>query len=891
MTRLGLPGLLRRQRKHSRGAARLVALLVLGVSVLVVAAPSAFTRMLAEEFEQTIQDATPTGRHLVATIASAPATGPSRDPSGSTLPPELQGVYGGLEDELDDVRDGLPEPLKSSVGPARWSLRTAELDLGRPNQATNPPGAGQGIVLHVDPYAAEKADLVEGTWPPVLESVDADTPVGVVLSEDSAERLAWKVGTRRGGFLLTGIFRPRDAGDDYWALNPSMLQPHIFDDGNSPPSITATAFADPLFYTNALAFAPDPRLTMWFPLDLHAVAGQDVDKVLAQLRGVTAKSYPVSGERAFVGSATFKAAGIPALEAAQGRADAARSVLTLAGMGPLGAGLLALLLAVRALALRLRQSVGLLANRGASRLQLRTMLALVGLLAGLPAAGVAIGAGWLVFRDDLRGVGIVLALGLGLLPALVLSSVRIDAAMRPARADSGFRSQSRHRWVVETGILGLAAASVYLLESSGLKSTEAGGGVDLLVAAAPVLLAAAACVVVLRLYPVPLQFLARSLQRGRSSIGFLGSIRALRDPSAGVAPVLAVLAGVAVAVFSASVLATVDKGAHDAALIRVGSDLRIEGPVVSDEQLGQLQGVDGVTAVARLQRTSARQIAAPGTPPTQAMVFLADLEQLAAAQADVAGGFTSTGDVGAQSAFVSTEFRSDERTISYADGESPVVGTAANLPGVTDGETNWIVADGRNPVLGPFLPDTTLVAVGKDVDRGEVRDAIADILGPDVAVSDSDQIERDLRSDAISTGLRTALLAALVAAGIAAAATVVLSLVLGAGSRTRILAILRVLGYTRRQRRWLAVWEQAPLAGGALVVGCLLGIGLAVLLHGVIDLSPFAGSEDQPPLTFEWLTIVGLLGAFVVLMTGSIGLGLLVTRRTSAAAAVRLDEE
>ncbi len=890
MSRWSILGLLLRQRAHGRGASYLVSVLVLAVSALLVAGPSAFTAMAVRELTQTVRDTTPTGRYLIATTSAPPAEGPSGSRARSPLEPELDQEYGAFTDQLSEIRSALPQPLRDNVGAPGWSITTTRFALGIANPQTDPPGAAQDLVLRVDPLVADKAELVEGRWP-ALDETSAD-PVGVVLSEDSAEHLAWRVGEKRHDFRLTGIFRARDASDDYWALNDAMLQTSIRDDGNSLPTITAYGFVQPLRWDELYLGPLVVGLKIWFPLDLGGLAGGQAEEVIGQLRGVTAKTFPVPMESSEQNSISFSASGLPALEDARGRTQSARSVLTLAGMGPLGAGLVVLVLGIRAFAARRRQAVGLLATRGASSWQVRGVLFAEGLLIGLPPALVAVAATRWVFGADLSPGGVAVAGVAGLAPAIGLASVRIDAATRPARADTGVRSRSRHRWVAEVGVLALAAASVYLLVSSGLRTADEGRDVDVLVAAAPVLLAAAACVVVLRLYPLPLQAVARALRRGRSAVGFLGSTRALRDPSVGAAPVLAVLAGVAVAVFSAVVLATLTHGTRDAAMAGVGADLRLDGPFVTEDMADRARELGGVRAAARVARVDSRTVGSPGKAPATTAIYLADLTDLADVQREVPGRAPLPDRANGDGVVVSTALDSDERTISFKGGTATVLGSSAGASGVVTDEERWVLADRSVTELGSFNPTTLLVALEPGADTAVVKRGLEGIVGDTgVVFTDTAAVEEDLRDDAISSGLRTALLAAIAAAGLAGAATVLLTLVLGARARSRMLAILRVLGFTHRQRRWVAVWEQAPSAIGALVVGTGLGLGLAVLVHRVVDLSPFTGEEEQPALVVDRLVLTGLVGGFVMLMAVAIGLGLLATRRTSAAVAVRLDEE
>jgi putative ABC transport system permease protein len=103
--------------------------------------------------------------------------------------------------------------------------------------------------------------------------------------------------------------------------------------------------------------------------------------------------------------------------------------------------------------------------------------------------------------------------------------------------------------MLEVLVVGLAAASLYLLFRRGIAPTRA--GIDPLLAAAPLLVAAAVTIGVLRIYPWIMAATQRAAGRGRGAVGLVGSARAVRAPSLGFAAAFALIVGVSVAVFSA----------------------------------------------------------------------------------------------------------------------------------------------------------------------------------------------------------------------------------------------------------------------------------------------------------------------------------------------------
>jgi putative ABC transport system permease protein len=485
----------------------------------------------------------------------------------------------------------------------------------------------------------------------------------------------------------------------------------------------------------------------------------------------------------------------------------------------------------------------------------------------------------------------VVGLLAGLLPAAMLAGMRIEAAIRPARADTGIRSRSRWRWVAELAVQGLAAVSLYLLLSAGLGT---GAGTDLLVAAAPLLLAAAACVLVLRLYPLPLRLLSRIFRRRPSVVGYLGSVRALRDPVVGVAPVLAVVAGVSVAVFSAVTLTTLTHGTQQAALSNLGAQLQVNGVTVTYAQYARIRSVPGVTAAARTMLVGSAPVQI-NDQPTQPFVNLnvADTAALTAVQRDVPAAIpVPAGMTGGPvpGAIVSTGLAPRGATLHFGTVTLRVLGSTDRLTGLGHAP-DFVLVDSSVTGLGAFQPSSVLISTAPGADQRAIGAALNRILGPLATVQLASDSAVALQRGAIASGMRVALVGALIAASIAAIAALLLTMVLTTTARARLLAILRVLGLSVRQRRALVVWEQAPAAVVALVIGAGLGLGLAILVRATVDLAPFTGGRAQPSLFVGAGLLAALLGGFVVLVALATWIGLVATRRVTAATAVKLDEE
>ena len=124
---------------------------------------------------------------------------------------------------------------------------------------------------------------------------------------------------------------------------------------------------------------------------------------------------------------------------------------------------------------------------------------------------------------------------------------------------------SPRRLAVEAAIVVSSLVGVYLLRRRGLADAN---GFDPYLAAVP-LLGLAAGIVAVRLYPLPVRFLAAAAARRRDLVPALALRRVARQPGGTAAPLLVLLLGVSVSVFAAVMAATLghaQEGAGSAVL-------------------------------------------------------------------------------------------------------------------------------------------------------------------------------------------------------------------------------------------------------------------------------------------------------------------------------------
>lgn len=933
---LGTTALLWRQLSTRAGASIGVALLVLGMATIGMAAPRAVERLNTASLQQRVSELTAPERDLVADAAGGPEVGPV--PPGSSdaelgLSPEVAAVWGKQEAALRGIRDDLSSLLQRSLGNPEYTVQFGALRAQKPG--AGPAGPVHLVLPTFDPRMAERVRYVEGAAPqsdatplPRAEAVE------IALSQQTAADMEWPLGEERWTELdgagaqllrLAGIYVAVDAEDSYWQHTLAALASSIVDDGISPPQFTSVAFVDPTSWAAFGVMPVVPRSHIWFPLQLQSLRSTDSAELLVDLREVSTHPVVVDSGHTYdrfapldppgtvpstpsIGAVELGSSAITTLERSE-RADAALvTVLALIAIGPFGVGVAVIVLGTGIVANRRRRSIGLAAARGASLRQSRFILGLEGALIAVPAAvlGAVLGT-LLVPGVEPSMVGIVSTVLLAATPFTVLVGRASEFGADGMRGAAGAISDSPHparprlRWMLELATIGLAAAGTVSVLGRGYDADSS--GVDPLLAATPLLLSLAVCVAALRLYPIPLAAIERIAGRRRGLVSVLGARRALREPAAGFAPVLALVVGVSVAVFSGVMLGTVSNGVEQTAAARVGADMRLSAAPITADQLEQLRAVPGIEATAPVYSARSVLISAESSR-VPAVLLVVDSAELAAVQADVPGAPTlpvelgaAVEDQGAQPTPVvvsraAADFLDDAVDFQIGTYPAQTVGISADPSPLTT-SSRWLLIDKANAAaLTPtLLPRMVLIDLAEGTDTQAVTDRLVALLGDDIEVALPAGVSAEIRQNPSIAGLQTALAIAIAIAALLSAAAVVMTLVLGAPARERLLGVLRVLGLPRTQARALLLWEIGPVAIVALTLGSLLGLWLPQLVLAGVDLTPFTGGSAQPAASVDPMFIVASIGGFlaVVLLAGASSLAL--ARRASLARAIRLEEE
>ncbi|WP_454084622.1 FtsX-like permease family protein [Georgenia sp. Marseille-Q6866] len=927
----GLLGLARRQATAHRAVPVALALLVLLVAGVATAWPRLLTGVDDRQVTHEIAATSPLSRDVVGVL---PTEWPRLDPPppGSTpYPPDVEANLGGVHVALEELRAAQPEPLRTLLGEPSFWLQSQPAEVAPP---PDPVIGRQWLRLTVDPQLAERVTLTDGRWPEAPAPVDpfagltdaerwaltldeeatlvdaaiaASGPLELVLSAPAAEVLEWEVGTERRfagntvPALLTGTYEVDDPGADYWDHNLYSAEPHVVDDLNLGTAATAAAYLDPSwngrlppgFPVHVASF----RTQMWFPVAVGALTADDVDAAEAQLVGFTTpQPLGEGGELGPAPEVRFASGLGEVLDRVQQQQAVTSTVLTVIAAGPLGVTLAVLLLAARLLVARRRPGLALLSARGGSGWQLRAMLALEGLVLGVPAAAAGALLAVLLLPGRTAPADLAVTGAVALVPAVMLAASTSPRGLREGRADLGGRS-GRWRWVAEAVLLALTAVAVVLLVQRGV--VPGTGETDVLLTAVPLLLSAATCVVVLRVYPLPVRALAGVLRRRRGVTAFLGSARAVRDPSGGLVPAVALVIGVSVAMFSAVLGSTISTGVQATAWQSVGADLRLSGPVIDEEQAAAIAGVPGVAGVVTVGDAGTVSVSGERLD-----LAVADLAAVRDVQADGVGIDHLPADLPAAAGDAVPAVLSAEAvealgagvgdTLQAAVGDGvalEVVGTVERLAGA--GTTGDVLVDAAAFTAATeraVLPRIALVDVADGEDPTAVLERVREVEPVALAQNPAGDASGFLSSP-MAGGMNAALTVAVVLSLALVVVAVIMTQLVGAPARARLLAVLRTLGLDRRRARGIVAWELVPLAAVSVLAGGVLGILVPWVVLGRMDLRALTGGEEQPGLVVDPLVVGGVLGGVLLVTALAVLVSTVVSSRADVASELRMGEE
>ncbi|MEV0953168.1 FtsX-like permease family protein [Promicromonospora sp. NPDC050249] len=924
----GLGLLARRQLRTSWGATATLGVVAFLAAGVLSTAPRAVATMHGDQVAYETAAASGLSRDVISVVGAVPGEppggmfyDPGEEPAeGTPAEPDWSAFLA----NLDAVRGEIPEPLRSAMGVPDFHVSATDLAYTDPVPASELAEAK--ILLRAAPGLADRAELVEGSWPSAT-AAGGNRPFEVAVSRAVADVYGWELGGRYGtlggsgvvsladrypSLVVTGIFETGDPDADYWLHNGLGARASVINDPNRGLLGTASVYVSPAMIVPLTLGYAETRV--WYPVSTDDVTADAVPELLSQVNGLSTKVIPVAAGPDDPTPIQLRPDSrlSEILERLLAQRTGVDAIVAVLAVGPLGATVAVLALGARLVVDRRRSALALLRARGASGSQLRLLMGGEGLVVGLGSAAVGFGAGLALSTGlgmdapvTVSQVGLALAAGLA--PAAALALATSPAGLRTTRADLAPRSRSRVRWVLEVLVVAGAALATWLLLSRGVVAgSGAGSGVDPLVAAAPLLVSLALTLLAVRAYPWIALAAERALAPRRDLVPFLGAARATRDPAGGPVPAVALVLAVAVAATSAVLYSTVSGGVVREAWRATGADLRISGPVLDEAAVEQIAALDGVDVVVPVDEVGDGVLQGAGGSP-RAEVYAVDITALAAAQADVAGTPETLGEL-AQAAGAADDAvpviltrsaagpgvspGSTGITLATREGNVPVrvVDVVDELPGLPADRSLVLVDAGRLAAStgdSSSYPRLALVGLADSADRSVVTAKIVRLFSSAV-VEDPDQEADEMLAAPVSGGLLVAFVLAVLLAGLLCAAAVVMTLMLAAPARARLLAVLQTLGLSPRQGRGLVGWEIGPWAVMALVVGAVLGVAVPSLVLAAVDVTALTGGITQPGPQYDPLLLGVAAAGFVVVVLAAVGVAAALSRRGEVAAQLRM---
>ncbi|RVU24282.1 FtsX-like permease family protein [Streptomyces antnestii] len=857
----------RTRLRTAPGAAWALALLVALTSCLAAAFPRAVEDYEDAGLRHAVSEAAPERTVLDLTMA---------EPGLTLLPGKRDEMVRGASTKAAYRRvvRSLSAPLAVDAAQSSYGLRTTKALTAADPWLPRPDGLPAALTLSAQSGLAGHATVVRGRLPRVDGQVTADSrQVEAAVTAATARALHIEPGalihvpalmSGRVSLRVTGIVKPRDPEGAYWAARPVFRTPALGQTVDMPPST---------FWRAGLLLAPDaapvllntdsaPEQFWQLAPDLGALNARGMPRLKSAL------TYTTDGPglikvRETTGGDTDAATGLEELITGYQKLRAGIGpVVSVAAYGTGTVAVIVLLMAGGLAAERRRPELTVLRSRGGSvrglagRLLAETaVVAVPAGAAGLAVALFAVPHGrWLPAALGAAAVVVLSCLALPVRAALAHRGVQV----RGARDDLARARPSRRRTVAELTVLVLAVAAVVALRRRGT-----GDGGDSLVALAPVLVGVVAAFVLVRVYPLPLRWLARPAGRLRGAVGYLSLARAGRATAgAGTAvlPLLALLTALTTAAFGGSVLAGIDDARDRAATLSTGADARIESSSPLPSALaGKVARLPGVREVSPL---TVRYDAEPGQGTRRIPLAVVDPASYARLSARTGLGpfpahelTTTTARAGTPGSplpvLASPSMRDVFGTGPFSlwlDGETVVLRISAVRAYTPALSQDFLVADakalarrvgahdkGSEAIADRYRPNSLLVT-GARVDGAALRET----AGSGVSVRLRATERARYVDSPLQTGAARVYSAAVVIGAGYAALSLLLALARAAPERGALLARLRTMGLTRRQARRLLVLEALPQAVLAAAGGALTGWAAIQLLAPGLDLTALA---------------------------------------------------
>ena len=188
------------------------------------------------------------------------------------------------------------------------------------------------------------------------------------------------------------------------------------------------------------------------------------------------------------------------------------------------------------------------------------------------------------------------------------------------------------------------------------------------------------------------------------------------------------------------------------------------------------------------------------------------------------------------------------------------------------------------------LPRTLLLDVADGQDPTTVLERVREVEPVARAQNPAGDAGNFLASP-MAGGMNAALGVAVVLSLVLVLVAVVMTQLMGAPARARLLAVLRTLGLDRRQARGIVAWELAPLAVVSVVAGGVLGVLVPWVVLGAMDLTALTGGAEQPALVVDPVAAGAVLGGVLLVTAAAVLVSTMMSSRADVATELRMGEQ
>jgi putative ABC transport system permease protein len=795
---------------------------------------------------------------------------PDDSPNGRARAPRLA-------DDVDALRirahDELGPELRTVLRPPVASVTSPTLKV------TDGSVLRTFRMAYLSGGAGPKVEWVAGAAP--AATVDGTTEIGwfgppwrvqVGVSETAANLFGvrpnalLKLSDERGNaknVQVSGVFRPVDPADPAWAEAPWLLDPAAGADGigttrfgglltgDSLPDARLAFGPDELQRT--VSFTPDPAVLTWD-------AAHDVTATVVTLQARSASSSSIDT------SPTWRTGLDSVLDQVTAQVETAKVQAAVLLAAIVAGAVLVLLLAADLLVRRRAPALTLARQRGAALPVLGVEL----LIESTLVAVVASGAGCVLALLVTGGVAwawvapvLVTAVAAGPAYGIVMAA----SATRDRRVPA---NRSARRWARHTGVLRRAAAeaAVILAAIAAIVALHQRGLGSGLPVPAPTLAVIAGTLVLVRLLPPATALVLRQALRSRRPLAVFGAAQA-SAVSGRALPVIALVTSAALASFALVTASTVDRGLTGGAQETVGADVRVDRTddtaATTDETARRIAAASGVTSVVTGHVTDTARIVADGSLAPARLVIV---------DSKAFTGIPLTG----QQALVRSASGAlrDGMTIEILQQGKPAVRlTASGAAPAVGGAAEVVVID-----VAAGLPETPNTIWVSGPGAAPATDGLTVLSQTDVAQS---RREAPLVSGLLRLTWATA--AFLLVAGLLGFA---LTAAAGAPSRWLTVSRLRTLGLTPQQAGLVAAGELLPVALTGAVGGPALGVLVAAVTTGPLDLRLLTGQVADPTTILPWTWLAGVALMFLAAVPLLIRAESVIRRRSRLADVLRV---